>query len=138
MKAIVTKSTLFMAVVFPLLLAGCGASDPVAPPAASPAVQPSGGGSPSTSPHLGEFCKVYFRYDVLGASGHPYGAITDAIDGAEVSVAGTLKKLDSEWVVVEVPGELFNTERWIPCDRILAIDFHGPPKNRKTPNPPSE
>ena len=80
---------------------------------------------------VGKDCHVYFRHDILGAAGdHPRAALIDEVNGARVSVVGTLKRADADWVVVEGSthvnvGAYFvpeQRETWIPRSNVLAIE----------------
>ena len=102
----------FLLFVAALAIAGCGAS-------------------PSTNPSTeeGTACRVYFRPDVLGcARDLPISVMVDSHSGARVSVAGSIKHVDEDWVVLEEKGKHFNSEIWIPRDMVLAIKVLGPPK----------
>lgn len=67
----------------------------------------------------GKACKIQFRRDALGAGANlPISPTTDNMNGADTSVAGTLKRTTAEWIVIEGKrGEI-----WIPKSVILLIE----------------
>jgi hypothetical protein len=51
---------------------------------------------------IGKACTVQFRRDALGAAMDlPVSPTTGGINGADVTVAGTLEAVDNEWLVVK-------------------------------------
>ncbi len=67
---------------------------------------------------IGRGCTVQFRRDLLGGSAqNPIPPTTDFINGANVSVHGTLLKVDAEWVVIRSD----NTTLWIPRSNVLLL-----------------
>jgi hypothetical protein len=89
-------------------IAGCDSRS-----AAAPADSSLGG------PPTGGTCTVQFRRDALGSGGSPVSPTTDSINGAEVSIQGTLVRVDSEWVVVDRE----HRELWVPRQSVLLLDF---------------
>ena len=78
--------------------------------------------SPSTSSYgnlpIGATCTVQLRRDALGgAASVPVPVLTDNINGADVSVSGTLVKVDADWVVIAVNKEML----WISRPNVLLI-----------------
>jgi hypothetical protein len=66
----------------------------------------------------GTKCIVQFRRDALGAAANiPVPPDTDNINGAQVSLTGTLKSMSSDWIVV-TQGD---TEYWITRDAVLML-----------------
>jgi hypothetical protein len=73
-----------------------------------------------SDPPNGRSCTVQFRRDALGAAASlPVSPMTDGINGADVTVAGTLKHTSDEWVVLDRAGK----ELWIPKSVILLLHF---------------
>jgi hypothetical protein len=78
--------------------------------------------SPQTSSYgnlpVGATCTVQLRRDALGgAASVPVPVLTDNINGAEVSVSGTLVKVDADWVVITVDKNML----WIARPNVLLI-----------------
>ena len=72
----------------------------------------------SPSLQLGKPCTIQFRRDALGAGASlPISPMTGSMNGADTSVAGTLKRATPEWIVIEKSGD----ELWIPRSVILLI-----------------
>lgn len=73
------------------------------------------------------FCVVYIRYDALGTgSDSPKPAFTDVINGAEVSIRGTLKEMNNEWVIILQDRETSQRVLWIPKSSVLSVAFDLP------------
>ena len=67
---------------------------------------------------MGKPCTIQFRRDALGAGASlPISPMTGGINGADTSIAGTLKRATAEWVVVEKSGDDIS----IPKSVILLI-----------------
>ena len=76
---------------------------------------------------VGRFCVVYIRYDALGTgSDSPKPAFTDVINGAEVSIRGTLKEMNNEWVIILQDRETSQRVLWIPKNSVLSVAFDLP------------
>lgn len=74
-------------------------------------------GGPSNA--IGKQCTVQFKRDLLGVHANmPVGPNVDNINGAEVSVHGTLLALDIGDQIVLRQGD---KELWIPKSNILMI-----------------
>lgn len=66
----------------------------------------------------GTKCAVQFRRDALGAAANlPVSPDTDNINGAQVSLTGTLKSMNADWIVV-TQGK---TDYWIARDSVLML-----------------
>ncbi len=71
----------------------------------------------STIP-TGKMCVVQFRRDALGAAGTlPISPTTDGVNGAEVSLTGTLKGMSSDWIII-TQG---TTDHWIAANSVLML-----------------
>lgn len=68
-------------------------------------------------PKPGATVTVQFRGDALGASGSAIPPLTDVMNGAPVSVGGTLVRSDPEWVVLDVSARRV----WIPRSNVLLM-----------------
>jgi hypothetical protein len=79
------------------------------------------GERPPLTGKVGQSCTVQFRRgDGLGGGGSlPVGPTTTAINGAEVSVSGTLAAVTANWVVVTKESR----EWHIPRESILLVEF---------------
>jgi hypothetical protein len=72
------------------------------------------------TPPSGKECSVQFRRDALGAGGDlPISPETDSLNGATVSLHGTIRSADGDWICIERKG----TEIWIPKANILLIRY---------------
>ncbi len=95
-----------LAIAAVMTLSGCGWDD-------DDVVQPPCGKKVNAT--------VQFRRDLLGASADlPIPPTTDGINGASVSVAGTLMLVNEQWVVLEQGDK----ELWIPRDNVLLIKIN--------------
>jgi hypothetical protein len=65
---------------------------------------------------------VQFRRDALG-SGHelPVPPLTDVINGAPVSVTGTLEAVHGSWIVLDTHAP--RRKHWIPVGSVLLLSF---------------
>jgi hypothetical protein len=78
-----------------------------------------------TSPNLpapptGKECSIQFRRDSLGAAADlPISPETDSINGATVSLHGTIRSAGGDWICIERKG----AEIWIPKANILLIRY---------------
>ena len=68
---------------------------------------------------LGKPCTVQFKRNALGGASLPVLPTTNTINGAVVSISGTLKKIDKDAVIIS-DG---TTTYWIPKDSILLIQI---------------
>ena len=69
-------------------------------------------------PPAGSSVTVQFRRDALGsATANAVPPTTDSINGAGVSMSGTLTKINRDWAVLESAGKEF----WISRTAILLI-----------------
>lgn|GEM_PF-4016547 len=67
---------------------------------------------------VGKTCKVQFKRNALGGGATlPIPPITDSINGADVSLSGTLKSVEGRAIIV-VSGK---RTYWIPKDSILLV-----------------
>jgi hypothetical protein len=76
---------------------------------------------------IGKVCTVQFRRDALGAAAAlPVSPTTDGINGAEVTVTGTLRAVENDGIALEplAPRDPTWTAFWIPKDSILLIEVH--------------
>ena len=72
----------------------------------------------ANAPVVGANCTIQFRRDALGAaSSGPVPPLTDNHNGADTCLAGKLKSLNSEWVVIEHGTE----DLWIARSVVLLI-----------------
>ncbi len=63
-------------------------------------------------------CVVHFKRNYLGiARDTPISLTTGNFNGADITVAGKLKKVTDEWIVVETT----DSEKWIPREVILYL-----------------
>jgi hypothetical protein len=68
----------------------------------------------------GKPCIVQFKRNALGgAASLPVPPTTNSINGADVSISGTLQKVDKDAVIIS-NGK---TTYWIPKDSILLLQF---------------
>lgn len=72
---------------------------------------------------VGKTCTIQFRRgDALGGGGStPVPPTTDNMNGAQVSMSGTLAAVEGDSILVKLPGQ--STEIWIPRASILLIKF---------------
>jgi hypothetical protein len=78
------------------------------------------GASAGSLPPIGKPCTIQFRRDALGtAAALPVNPMASSINGAETSVAGTLKMVSPEWVVLDLSGR----EVWVSKSVVLLIQF---------------
>ncbi len=69
-------------------------------------------------PPIGASVTVQFRRDALGtAMTLPVSPTTDSQNGAQVSMHGTLERVNAEWVVIVFQGK----EHWIPRSSVLLL-----------------
>ena len=69
----------------------------------------------------GSTCIVQFRRDALGSgSQNPVPPFTDAFNGAQVNVSGTLSHVDSRGIMLT---DVQSKEIWIPYHAILLVEF---------------
>lgn len=89
------------------LLAGCESSSP----------------NSGLGKKVGKGCSVQFRRgDALGGGGsNPVPPTTGSMNGAEVSLNGTLAAVEGDWVVMK--PAVGDHEIWIPRASILLIQF---------------
>jgi len=78
--------------------------------------------------HVGEYCKVEFRRDALGAAASlPISPTTDEINGAQVVLWGKLLAVEGDGIVVGTsPTPLVEkslTTYWIPNHAVLLVSF---------------
>ncbi|MDF1862761.1 MAG: hypothetical protein P1U87_21265 [Verrucomicrobiales bacterium] len=67
---------------------------------------------------VGDTVRVQFRRDALGAAAPlPIPPMTGEINGAQTTVIGTLRQVESSAIVVEAEGRL----HWIPREVILLV-----------------
>jgi hypothetical protein len=81
-----------------------------------------------STPPIGKNCTVQFRLDALGVSTDilteprtrlPMTMFSDRINNLQISLKGTLKSANDDWVVVDSNG----SEIWIPTKVILLIKY---------------
>jgi hypothetical protein len=73
-----------------------------------------------STPPIGKNCTVQLRRDALGtAASSPVPPLTGMHNGAETAVAGKLKLVTSDWVVLDRPGG----ELWIPKHSVLLLQY---------------
>ena len=72
-------------------------------------------------PRIGKGCTVQFRRDALGAAADiPVSPTTGEINGASVTVAGTLSQVSDRWVVIrDHKGGEFVVAR----ESVLMLEF---------------
>jgi gas vesicle protein len=74
-----------------------------------------------TSPPIGKSCSIQFRRDALGAAASlPIAPTTGSFNGAETSLAGKLKMVSSDWIVLD---NQHGNDVWIPRVCVLLIQF---------------
>jgi hypothetical protein len=97
----------FLAVI---LLTGCGESS-----------KSASSDNSGLEAKIGKVCTIQFRRgDGLGAGAqNPVPPNSDTMNGAEVSMVGTLMAVKGDWVVINFKGN----EVWIPRSSILLITF---------------
>ena len=79
---------------------------------------------PLASSKIGQRCSVQFRRDALGAAAaSPIPPETDAMNGAEVVIVGTLKRVQDDAVLIDTD----RFEYIIPMHAILSLRFELPP-----------
>jgi hypothetical protein len=120
-RSVLLGCTLLLIGCIALLQTGCGQATPQ-PPNTPSAV------ASATDPTklVGRSCVVYLRYDALGTSSDsPKPAFTDVMDGAEVSLRGTLQEINNHWVIVQQNRVSDKRVLWIPMSSVLsvALDF---------------
>jgi len=72
------------------------------------------------SGQVGKTCKVQFKRNALGGGASlPVPPTTDSINGADVSLSGTLQTVESSGIVISSGEKKF----WIPRDAILLIEI---------------
>ena len=72
------------------------------------------------TPPVGKQCTIQFRRDALGTGASiPVPPMTDNMNGADISISGTLKSTAGDWVVLEVGIR----EVWVPKTVILLIKY---------------
>jgi hypothetical protein len=84
----------------------------------------SGDGFPKAlEAKVGTPCTVQIRRDALG-SGHelPVPPTTDVINGAQVSVSGTLEAVHGSWIVLDTRDP--RRKHWIPAGSVLLLSFN--------------
>ena len=82
---------------------------------------------------VGRFCVVYIRYDALETgSDSPKPAFTDVFNGSEVSIRGTLKEMNNEWVIILQDRETNQRVLWIPKSSVLSVAFDLPKSAKNT------
>lgn len=114
-------STLLLIGCIALLPSGCGQAN-IQPPNTPSAVS----SATDAAKLVGRGCVVYLRYDALGTSSDsPKAAFTDVMNGAEVSIRGTLQEMNHNWVIVQQDRESNKRVLWIPMSSVLsvALDF---------------
>jgi hypothetical protein len=75
---------------------------------------------PDANPPLGKNITVQFKRDALGAAASsPVPPMSGMHNGAETSIAGTLKNVTPEWIVLDRNG----SETWIPKTAILLLHY---------------
>jgi hypothetical protein len=68
----------------------------------------------------GKPCTVQFKRNALGAAAAlPVSPWDNNINGADVAISGTLKKVDKDAITI-IKGK---TTYWIPKDSILLVQF---------------
>lgn len=71
---------------------------------------------------MGQNCTVQIKRSSLGAAASlPIPPTTDSINGARVSVAGKVKQVGEDWLVLEAAGG----DLWIARTEIMLIQAHG-------------
>ena len=68
---------------------------------------------------IGKTCTVQFKRNVLGAADFAIAPTIDAINNVAVTIAGTLKAVRDNGILIESGTEKY----WIPMDSILLIDI---------------
>ena len=113
--------SLIALVTFAGLCSGCGPADVPASGKTSASIQQATPDQPLSLP-LGKQCTVHFRRDALGgAADLPVPPMTSSINGALVSISGTLRQVDERWIVLEPAGR---QERvWVARSSVLLIKF---------------
>ena len=82
---------------------------------------------------VGQRCAVQFRRDALGAAAqNPIPPETDASNGAEVTIVGTLKRVQADGVLIDT-GRF---EYIIPMHSILSLRFDLPAQATTTTQAP--
>jgi hypothetical protein len=82
---------------------------------------------PPITAKIGQRCIVQFRRDALGtAAPTPVPPTTGSLNGAEVTIAGELKKVNPGWIVVAAE----RVEYVIPTDAILMVTFDRLPEGK--------
>lgn len=75
---------------------------------------------PDANPPLGKNVTVQFKRDALGAAASsPVPPFSGMHNGAETSVAGKLKNVTPEWIVLDRNG----AEIWVPKTAILLLQY---------------
>jgi hypothetical protein len=82
-----------------------------------------GGSKPLANAKIGQRCVVQFRRDALGsASPVPIGLDTDNINGSEVTIGGTLKRVQADAILITTT----KADYVIPMPAILCLRFELP------------
>lgn len=69
-------------------------------------------------PPIGATVQVQFRRDALGgAASLPVPPTTSGINGAEVSLSGSLSKVTPRWLVLRIATK----DHWISRDSVLLV-----------------
>lgn len=72
-------------------------------------------------PRIGKGCTVQFRRDALGAGASlPVSPTTGEVNGASVTVVGTLTQVRGRWIVI---WDHKNGEYFIPRESVLMLEF---------------
>jgi hypothetical protein len=70
---------------------------------------------------IGKSCTVHFRRDVLGVERDtPFTIDTGGIDGATITISGTLIGADDDWIILK---QAEGPETWVPRGNILMLKF---------------
>jgi hypothetical protein len=70
---------------------------------------------------IGANCTIQFRRDALGAaSGVPVPPLTGSFNGADTCVAGKLKSINNDWLVLDHAGH----DLWVPKAAVLLFEVN--------------